>query len=244
MNIYCPKCGKENLEEASICVDCKSQLREKKHSIVTKNEFRPFEEGELGRLHLMAQKSAEAGDLKKAIELYSTLLERKPIFEAICNRGVCYSRINDNDKALADFSWAIELEPQQPGLYVILNNRGYIYQTNNDYTNALADYNSSIRLNPRYPDAYFNRAEVFRELGQNTEAIDSYNSFLRIAPHSPVYKRLIEDAHRNISQMEGKEKHQNLTVPPGYEKEFEILFGGGNTPLPQSNKKKWWQFWK
>jgi tetratricopeptide (TPR) repeat protein len=62
--------------------------------------------------------------------------------------------IANYNKAIADYTKAIELEPNKSRAYY---NRGLSKYEFNDYTGAIADYNIAIRLDPNYADAYYNR---------------------------------------------------------------------------------------
>ena len=61
----------------------------------------------------------------------------------------------DNDRAIADCSEAIKLDPNYVHAY---NNRGSAYDEKGDYDRAIADYNAAIRLDPNFANAYYNRS--------------------------------------------------------------------------------------
>ena len=50
------------------------------------------------------------------------------------------------DKAIADFTEAIRLNPQFAWAYW---GRGHVYEVNRDFDKAIADFTESIRLDPR-----------------------------------------------------------------------------------------------
>jgi tetratricopeptide (TPR) repeat protein len=56
--------------------------------------------------------------------------------QAYYNRGNCYLHKKDYDRALADFSKAIEINPN---LGVAYNNRAFIYEKKGDTARAEAD---------------------------------------------------------------------------------------------------------
>ena len=51
------------------------------------------------------------------------------------------------DKAIADFSKAIEIDPKSAIAY---NNRGWAYEGKKDYDRAIADYSKAIEIDPKY----------------------------------------------------------------------------------------------
>ena len=64
---------------------------------------------------------------------------------AYCNRAFAYAAKKDNDRAIADYSEAIRLNPNLASAYY---NRGNAYSHKGDNDRAIADYSEAIRLNP------------------------------------------------------------------------------------------------
>jgi len=77
---------------------------------------------------------------------------------AYFNRGCFYLGKRDLDKALADLTRAIELDP---GIAAFYNNRGCVHFYRRNLEEALADLTRAIELDPAMADAYRNRAMVF-----------------------------------------------------------------------------------
>jgi len=63
-----------------------------------------------------------------------------------------------HDRALADFSEAIRLDPADADSY---NNRGLTYAAKGDRDRAIADYSTAIRLAPDDPAAFLNRGLIY-----------------------------------------------------------------------------------
>jgi Flp pilus assembly protein TadD len=59
------------------------------------------------------------------------------------------------DTAIAEFTEAIRLDPQDDAAYF---NRGYAYDKKKEYAKAVSDYRESVRLAPDDPDGYSNLA--------------------------------------------------------------------------------------
>ena len=74
--------------------------------------------------------------------------------DAYYNRGVAYSDKGDTDRAIADFTEAIRLDPKYANAYV---NRGVAYGDKGENDRAIADYTEAIRLDPKFAHAYCNR---------------------------------------------------------------------------------------
>ncbi len=72
---------------------------------------------------------------------------------AFNDRGVAYEKEGDIDKAIADYTEAIELYPRYREA---LANRAVIYDHKGDRDRAIADYRAALDLNPSDED----RAEI------------------------------------------------------------------------------------
>jgi tetratricopeptide (TPR) repeat protein len=62
------------------------------------------------------------------------------------------------DKALADYSEAIKLEPRYSQAF---SNRGLVFLEKKDYDKAIADFTESIRLEPHEASSFSNRAAAY-----------------------------------------------------------------------------------
>ena len=104
-------------------------------------------------------------------------MTRKPAASSI--GGNAYGNVNDPDRAIADYSEAIRLDPKYALAY---NNRGFAYFGKKDYDRAIADYNEAIRLEPKSTRSYSNRANAYRAKGDVEHAIADYSELIAISP--------------------------------------------------------------
>ncbi len=61
------------------------------------------------------------------------------------NRGLAWSRLKNEDQAIADYTAAIQIEPKHGDAY---ESRGRSWTNLGDYDRAIADYSEAFRLNP------------------------------------------------------------------------------------------------
>ena len=81
------------------------------------------------------------------------------------NRGFARADKKEYDKAIADFSEAIRLDPKDATAYY---NRGIAWAGKNEYDKAIADYSEAIRLDPKDASAYINRGAAWSYKKANT----------------------------------------------------------------------------
>jgi tetratricopeptide (TPR) repeat protein len=84
------------------------------------------------------------------------------------NRACAYIAYGEYDKAIADWSEAIRLEPKNVSF---LGSRGGVYaKKKGDYAKAIADYTEIIRLAPASSNAFKKRGDAYQALGQYDKA--------------------------------------------------------------------------
>jgi Flp pilus assembly protein TadD len=74
------------------------------------------------------------------------------------NRGIAYSISGDQDRAIADFTTAIGINPREVEAY---NSRGIAYRRNGNCDLAIADYDKAIEIRPGDPAYYTNRGVAY-----------------------------------------------------------------------------------
>ena len=83
------------------------------------------------------------------------------------------------DKAIADYTEAIRLNPKDAKAYY---NRGLVYVKKGDHDKAIADFTEAILLNPKDAEAYYNRGGAYGKKGEHDKAITDYTAAIRINP--------------------------------------------------------------
>jgi len=101
------------------------------------------------------------------------------------NRGRLFSAWGKFDRALDDYTKAIELQPDFSKAY---HNRGHTYFRMDKNERALADLDRAIHLDPYDATAYNNRGGVYQNLGQNELALADYTKAIKLEPdHVSAY---------------------------------------------------------
>jgi tetratricopeptide (TPR) repeat protein len=122
------------------------------------------------------------------------------------NRGIAQYKKGDYDQAIANYTRAIEINPNYAKAYFY---RGLAYQDKGDYDRAIADYTKAIEINPKLDIAYNNRGLAYQDKGDYDRAIADYTKAIEINPKfdvayynrgSTYYKK--GDHHRGIYDMQ------------------------------------------
>ena len=94
-------------------------------------------------------------------------LENLRPWAAYIDRGRTYVQQDDNDRAIADFTKAIELDPEGADAY---NLRGVAYTSKLDFDSAIADFDKAIQFDPLLRNAHYNRSLAFTRKGDDARA--------------------------------------------------------------------------
>jgi tetratricopeptide (TPR) repeat protein len=113
------------------------------------------------------------------------------------SRGMAYSYLNENQRAIEDCNSAITLNPIYAWAYI---NRGYVFRRLHEYELAIEDFNRALQLNPKYTWAYVCRSIAYRGLYKYQQAIEDCNRALELNSNlarayfhrSIAYSRLYE----------------------------------------------------
>lgn len=111
-------------------------------------------------------------------------------------RSQLYALASRFDEAVADMDAAIELDPDNPYLYL---ERGQRLLLLDEWDRALADYNHARELDPDYADAYYYRGILYTSapegIGSREAAIADFQHYLELVPNG----RYAEDAQSYLT---------------------------------------------
>jgi tetratricopeptide (TPR) repeat protein len=130
--------------------------------------------------------------------------------ESYCDSGDTHMEHGHYDRAIADYTQAIALDPTNSDIYVL---RGQAHTATHNYAQALADYNQAIALSPNDESLYLLRGEVHYENGDYDRAIADFGQLITLAPEEfvgyynrgrawlmkDVYDRAIQDNTQAIN---------------------------------------------
>src|SRR6185503_6944644 len=99
---------------------------------------------------------------------------------AYIDRGRTYIQQEDNDRAIADFTKAIELDPEGASAY---NHRGVAYANKLDFDSAIADFDKALQFDPLLKNAHANRGLAFSRKGDEARARADFAIEEQLFPH-------------------------------------------------------------
>lgn len=130
---------------------------------------------ECGGTNLPPKVAVEA--CTRAIEFGS--LERPELAKAYYVRGSEWATLGNHERAIADFSTAIELDPKLVGVHY---SRALVLSEKGDHDAAIADYDAALKLAPKDAKAYIGRAVEWTLKGDYKRAVADYDQAMRHDP--------------------------------------------------------------
>lgn len=135
------------------------------------------------------EKFLAQGEVDKAIAEYDVVIKFNPRnAQAFGMRGYAKMLNRDTDGAISDYSAAIKLTPNAPGIEKAYNNRGTAYHYRGDHINAFNDFDRAISINPKYASPYNGRAVIWKSRSKLNEALADFNKAIALNPAlTPAY---------------------------------------------------------
>lgn len=100
--------------------------------------------------------------------------------EFYLKRGEDFSGVHQYDRAIADYTTAIQLKPDYAEAY---NDRGFAYYLKGDAERAISDYTRAIALRPNYPKAYNSRGVAYMAHGYGAaKSVPDFDRAIALKP--------------------------------------------------------------
>lgn len=113
------------------------------------------------------------------------------------NRGNVYLNMGEYQKAIHDYTRALELDPAHG---VACYNRALAYTQLHDFEHAAADYTRTIELNPQFGAAYKNRGVLYAGMQNYRQAIADYTQALTLNPEDAATYNNRGHAYYNLKE--------------------------------------------
>lgn len=164
---------------------------------------------------MMGDRIVANDDYREALNHYDAAIDpRNPDAVSLYRRGVAFAGLGQTDKALADYSAAIGLEPGRAQAFL---ERGILLATSTRaYQRALDDFNRVLQLEPANVRALVVRGRTFSQLGRHAEAIADFNRALELAPTSSeaYHQRGLIHFRRNELALASRDYDAALRINP------------------------------
>ena len=123
-------------------------------------------------------------NLDDAITYYDEVISLQPDASILAKthavRGSIYANKREYDLAIADWTKAIEKDPNE---FMAYYGRGTIYGISGESGLAIKDYTMALELNPEFTEVYVPRGTAYVANGEVELAMDDYNTAIRLRPN-------------------------------------------------------------
>jgi tetratricopeptide (TPR) repeat protein len=155
-----------------------------------------FSEAYVGRGIAYSELASDSGQESRyyyrAIEDFTTALSVQPKFssdskryvEPLLGRGTIYVRLGDTEKALEDFTEALE---RNSNFYDAYLSRANVYEEKGEYLKAIDDLNKALDLNLDYPAAYLALGHIRNQMGDYEKAIVDLQNVINSDEKDAIY---------------------------------------------------------
>lgn len=137
--------------------------------------------------HARGTAALKAGDYQTAIEAFGKAIDAGDhVIIALINRGIAYESSGQPERAVEDYSRALENTepaPTDTQRAEIHNNRGVAYLSiDRKQQAAMDDFDKAIELRPDYAEAYANRGKIKIDREEYDGAIVDFDKAIELKP--------------------------------------------------------------
>jgi len=168
----------------------------------------------------LGKKAFYSDDFENANKLLAEILNRNSDSYEIClYKGLIYNIYFDYDKAITEFTSAIEIDGSKSDPYF---NRALVYDKQEKYNYAVEDYTMAIKKNKKFLDAYNNRATDYERLKHYDKAINDYSNIVKLNPSDDIayYNRGLLYVQLNRKEEAVEDFEEAIRIDSIWEKEL------------------------
>lgn len=154
----------------------------------------------------------------QAIELYSSAINIQPRTILFVRRGDCYQKVEKHKLATADYTKALEAEPEDISIRM---SRAYSYIQTEQYDKLLEDLGYQLKRNPQ---DYSTKANYIMALGQLQRFQEALPLSIELTNEMPdnmmhLAHYLVANNYVKLDQLDNAQKHIQLSFSsdPNYE---------------------------
>lgn len=166
----------------------------------------------------------DQGDYDLAIIDYTRAIEINPQALYFTNRGLAYQYLRQPEKALADYSKAVEKDPLYTRGYYL---QGDIYYDLASYDQAVVSYTRAIELDNDNDVYYADRGEAYYKLSKHDLAIADYSKAIEINPKNAQYFGNRARSYLVLGQYDQAISDYNLALALKPWNNYDLYFGRG-----------------
>ena len=104
-------------------------------------------------------------------------------------KGATYQKMGDSEKAMVNYSKALEINSHNPNVFVY---RGYLFYKKEQYEKAIEDFEEVLNLDPNNHYALYNIGMSEFRLGNKTEACDAFHKACELGNKNACQKVISE----------------------------------------------------
>ena len=123
------------------------------------------------------------GHYEEAIDDLTESLRIQPNPAVRNDRGNVWFKTGDFERALADYTAAIEASKEYSVAY---NNRSTVLARLGRFEEALSDLDAALKVDPKYAEAWNNRGTIRNDRGEHDKAVTDFSEAIRLAPDYAV----------------------------------------------------------
>lgn len=156
------------------------------------------DEGRVAAVHLEAKTYFDRGELGKAVQAFTDLVELKhDMADAFLGRGRCHLELGDYSSAMSDFQRAEDLRPDRPDSHVAM---GDLFFARKEYRRAIEHYDEAVELDGSHAMARCRRGISHYYRKNYRQAFQDLQRAYSLDPEIPNIRKYIQMAVKKMER--------------------------------------------